>query len=250
MFSATTSYSWDLEADTTPDEHGVNNGLRPLKAPITEIAFACDSSVMIDGGVVWAASDGMTEADMILAFFGLMAELEPGVHDTWNGLGYDLGFLWTRSEILGLDVSRWMNIYSQPGFVTKYPSVEPHKHPLSGTFQARNGGVHQHFDVSTVYQRPAKALGIRPGLKPVAFAYGLNPIEVDRERMQDLSAAERRAYALSDAVVTRKLGMHARGLEVPEIVDPIFSGVDQQYVDLLPAQYDRYLREPRRGQSR
>lgn len=244
LFSAAASYSWDLEADTTPDRFGQNNGLRPLKAPITEIAFACDVSVLADGGTVWASSDGLSEADMIVEFFTLMSQLDPGVHDTWNGLGYDLAFLWTRSEILGLDVSRWLRLFAQPGLVTRRPVAEPHTHPYTGVIAAR-GGVHQHYDASTAYLRPAKALGIAPGLKSVATVYGLAPIEVDRERMQDLTPQERRAYALSDARCTRLLGMHARGLNVPEVRDPLFSGVEQQYVDLLDPAHDRFLHEPR-----
>ena len=43
------------------------------------------------------------------------------------------------------------------------------------------------------------------GLKPMAKLVGLEPIEVDRERMHLLTDAERQAYVASDAEVTRAL---------------------------------------------
>lgn len=238
MYAERTSYSWDLETDTSPDENGVVNGLRPLKAPITEIAFACDESVMEDGGTVWSGAEH-DEGDMIVDFFDTLADLPPGVHDTWNGIGFDIGYIYTRATLLGLNPVRWMTLSEQPGLVTRRPPVEPFEHPVSATFVARVG-EHQHFDVSTVYLRAARALGIQPGLKSVAIAYGLEPIEVDRERMQDLTPGQRRDYAMSDAYVTRLLGMHARGLDVSEIDDPLLSGAPGEHRRRLSqARYER-----------
>lgn len=219
MFDALSSYAADIETDTNEQADGQRYGLEPLKSGITEIAFSCDTSVMSEGGTVFATDDGMAEADVIIGFDQMLYELDPGVLFTWNGSFFDLPFILTRSEILG--ITQHMHLHAQPGLKPKYTPTAPHTGGYSATWGTKGVMPHQHFDIMRAYERAAKLLDAKWSLKPVAEAYGLEMINVDRERMDLLTPAERRAYALSDSSGTRKLGMHHMGLEVPEITDPI-----------------------------
>ena len=221
MFQHESAYAFDIESDTTPQADGKCYGLEPLHAGLTEIAFSCDTSVMSEGGKVFATSDGMTEADVIIEFDRMLFELDPGVLMTWNGSFFDLPFILTRSEVLG--ITQHMHLHAQPGLAPKYTPTAPHTGGYSATWDTKGVMPHQHLDIMRGYERAAKLLGIKWSLKPVAEAYGLDMISVDREKMHELTPAERRAYALSDSGGTRNLGMHLIGLEVPEIVDPIMA---------------------------
>ncbi len=53
----------------------------------------------------------------------------------------------------------------------------------------------------------ATRAGISSGLKPVSRLMGLHPIEVDRERMESLTVAERSAYNTSDVEMTYRLAL-------------------------------------------
>ncbi len=221
MHDAAHVYSFDIETDTSVQADGRQYGLEPLNAGITEISLAWDPSVLPGGGAVFATGYGLNEADIIMEFDKMLYGLPPGLLVGWNSSFFDLPFILTRAEALG--IGHRLHLHAQPGLVPKYDPTPPHTCGYSAVWGTSTPIPHQHLDIQWHYEAAAKLLGIKWGLKPVAVAYGLDMVEVDRENMHLLTADKRRAYALSDAVGTRNLGLHMLGLPVPEISDPILA---------------------------
>lgn len=116
-----------------------------------------------------------------------LAELPAGVLVTWNGGGFDLPFLHHRADLLGLR----LGLELQPG--------------LAGSHRAR-WHHHRHLDGYQLFRADVGAsLHFSCGLKPLARMVGLPVIEVDRERIHELSVEEQRAYVASDARLARAL---------------------------------------------
>lgn len=65
---------------------------------------------------------------------------------------------------------------------------------------------HSHLDTYLVYRADVGAfMHIPCGLKSLARFTGLSPVEVDRERIHELTTEELHAYVASDAIMTREL---------------------------------------------
>jgi DNA polymerase elongation subunit (family B) len=142
--------------------------------------------------------------------FFMDAETDPGIIVTWNGAGFDGPVYQTRAERYGLR----HNLRLQP---TK---LRPSKYgPCAGheTEYLLAWGPHDHADICYAYEPIAEAAGISKSLKPVARLMGLNPIEVDRERMELLTVAERTAYNVSDGEMTYRMALMLSNLR--QIVD-------------------------------
>lgn len=214
----------DIETDTAG-----GFGLDPNRGGITEIALTIP--VHDDKGVVFATSDGLTEADIIVEADRMLYSLDPGLIATWNGAFFDLPFIMTRAEILG--ITQHLHLHAQAGLVPKYEPLPGHVGGYSATWDTSGPLPHQHLDIAKHFKRVSNILRDRDALngvpykerfrwslKPVAEAHGITMISVDRERMHLLTPEERRAYALSDTNGTHLLAAHLLGHEVG-IVDPM-----------------------------
>ena len=74
-----------------------------------------------------------------------------------------------------------------------------------GAYRARWYG-HGHLDAYRVYRGDVgRVLGVSCSLKSIARVVGLRPVEVDRERIHDLTPAALAAYVVSDARLARLL---------------------------------------------
>lgn len=144
------------------------------------------------------------EARLIRRLAEHLGDLAAGTICTWNGAVFDGPFLARRTTVLGL--GQWFELAPDPSIVPKYepqPGFAPIGHHPA--FPAAGHLVHRHLDVAYRWRGWAAANDVRWSLKPVARANGIDVIEVDREHMEALSAAERMAYNLSDVVATYRL---------------------------------------------
>lgn len=115
---------------------------------------------------------------------------------TWNGAGFDLGFVLRRAELLNTPLGLKATGHL-PGFA-KYPDTHGRPVPL---LDASWWGL-PHRDIAYEYQDLCVASGEPWALKPVSRARGIEVIELERARMDMYANAEITAYALSDARAT------------------------------------------------
>jgi DNA polymerase elongation subunit (family B) len=177
-------YGLDIETDTTVD------GLDPASSPVVTAALSTPAGDEVFTG---------TELDIIAALDARLRGLPPGVVATWNGAAFDLPFLADRAAACGVA----LGLRLRPD-----PSVLPGHDPLPGHTGAYRATWydHGHLDAYRVYRADVgPLLGVSCSLKAVARLVGLVPVEVDRERIHDLSAADLAAYVTSDARLARTL---------------------------------------------
>jgi hypothetical protein len=179
-------YGLDIETDTAVD------GLDPAASPVVAVALSTD-----DGDEVFTGD----EAHVLARLDERLRELPDGVVATWNGGAFDLPFLADRAaargEPLGLRLAPdpWVRLAHEP--------LPGHDGAYRAAWYA-----HRHLDVYRAYQADVgRALGVSCALKSIARVVGLDPIEVDRERIHELAAAELDAYVASDARLTRLLAL-------------------------------------------
>lgn len=179
-------YGLDIETDTAA------GGLDPAVAGIVAIAVS---------GAGWARVFTGHEPDLLADTDAFLVALEPGVLVTWNGGRFDLPFLFDRARLLDVPLHLRTEAAEWP---------RSRREPLpghNGGYRAR-WGRHSHLDAYQVYRADVGAsLGLPCGLKPLARFVGLDPVEVDRSRIHDLTAAELDAYVASDATLTRELAI-------------------------------------------
>jgi DNA polymerase elongation subunit (family B) len=191
-------YSLDIETYT-----GEGDGLNPFN-PTTRITSASiyygpESG---DGPEGVFSLDDPNERRLIWSIDDFFASRETpsGTIVTWGGANFDGPFLSTRSMMLGLSIGlEMMPTNDRPW---KYGPCAGHN---SGYLISWWG--HDHVDVSYSYVDLARKAGVSASLKPVSRLMGLNPIEVDRERMEALTVAERTAYNVSDVEMTYRLAL-------------------------------------------
>lgn len=175
----------DIETDTTID------GLDPRQSSVLAVA--------ISGGGLEVVVDGPDERAILLEVDRLLAEVGAGVIVTWNGSGFDLPFIVARARALGLTL----------GLVTcPDPSIPGRHDPLPGQPGRVRGRWHElgHLDGYQPFRADVgQNLPISCGLKSLARLVGLDPVEVDRSRVHELSAEEMHDYVLSDARLARQL---------------------------------------------
>ncbi|MEM9464398.1 MAG: 3'-5' exonuclease [Actinomycetota bacterium] len=174
----------DIETDTTVD------GLDPSRSEIVALALSGEGFELVFDG---------DEATLLAAADLALADLTASVLVTWNGAGFDLPFIARRAARLGLDL----------GLSLEFDPSIPGRHvPLPGE-PARVRGRwhhHRHLDGYQVFRSDVgQTLPVSCGLKPLARFVGLPIVEVDRTRIHELSAADRRAYVASDARLARAL---------------------------------------------
>ncbi len=181
-------YGLDIETDTASD------GLDPTRSAVVAVA--------VWGGPVDRSGHGPhpgpstagpghvedvlegEEAALLRRVDETLLHLPPGVLVTWNGRGFDLPFIAARAERLGLTTGLRID-------------------PATGEAVWHR---HRHLDGLRTYRADVgRTLGISCALKSLSRFVGLEPVEVDRTRIHDLSAEDLRAYVLSDARLTHTL---------------------------------------------
>ena len=184
MRGATLIYGLDIETDTTID------GLDPVVSPVVSVALSTPGADEVFVG---------READRLAALDARLRALAPGVIATWNGAAFDLPFLADRATACG--VALGLRLAPDPTVVLSHGPLPGH----AGAYRAAWYG-HQHLDAYRVYRGDVgRVLQISCSLKAIARLVGLTPVEVDRERIHELSPTALAAYVASDARLARVL---------------------------------------------
>lgn len=195
--------SLDIETDTSPltEQEQLDGftarGLDPRITAITSIALATETGTQVfDDNPEDVILDGLVD---------YMARLDPTLVVTWNGAVFDLPFISDRAALYGIE--HGINLIPNPLLVPKYDPTPGHAGGYSATW-----GSGTHIDVAYVVQADAEARDVKWSLKPYAQSIGLNPVEVDRTKMHELTPEQEREYVLSDAIVTLEIAKRALGL--------------------------------------
>jgi DNA polymerase elongation subunit (family B) len=190
-------YGLDIETDTRVD------GLDPQVGRVLAAAVAGD-----DGTEVVADAD---EVDLLCRLDALLAELPEGVLVTWNGARFDLPYLSSRAERLGVDLGLHLE-------------VDRHRRDRRAPLPGHTGGYrarwhrHAHLDVYRSYQADvAPVLRMPCSLKSVARLVGLDPVEVDAAHVHVLAPGALGAYVASDAACTRELARRRWATAAPAV---------------------------------
>lgn len=179
-----TVYGLDIETDTS------ENGLDPAVATIVTVALSHPGGEDVFGG---------TEGDLLQRLDVALADLPKGVIATWNGAAFDLPFIADRAALLGLRLG--LRLRFDPKMAMRRAPLPGHR----GAYRAR-WHDHGHIDAYRLYKGDVgPAMRVSCSLKAIARMVGLAPVEVDRERIHDLSHEALHAYAASDARLARVL---------------------------------------------
>ena len=175
----------DIETDTTID------GRNPHHSRVVAVALSSSD------GAFSVVLDNPDESALLTELVKHVSQLsDDDMIVTWNGAGFDLPFLEVRAKTLGIDLP-WSLWPSKR--VPKYAPVG-----VAGPLRAAFGHV-GHVDVAYMYKDMAEAAGVQWALKPVSLLCGLEPVQVDREKIHELSPDELSAYVASDARCTAYL---------------------------------------------
>lgn len=189
----------DIETDTSPltqdeiDAGYAPRGLDPRIGAITDVVVYGDHHDEVLTG---------QEDDILRRLSNILNDAAEGTLVTWNGACFDLPFIHDRAKQLGVETG--LVITDDASIVPKYEPLPGHV----GGVVAHWGNL-RHVDVAYKVKNDAAERGIPWSLKPyVREVLGIEPVEVDRERMHELTAAEKDAYVRSDGIVTYKLARH------------------------------------------
>lgn len=177
-------YGLDIETDTRID------GLDPAVASVVTVALS-----NLAGEEVFRGDEATILADVDER----LSRLDPGVLATWNGASFDLPFLADRAARYGIPLGLHLRLD---------PSIPMHHKPLAGHRGAYRAEwyCHGHVDAYRLYRGDVgPALRVSCSLKAIARLVGMTPVEVDRDRIHDLSREALHAYAASDARLARVL---------------------------------------------
>lgn len=139
----------------------------------------------------------------------------PGVLVTWNGGGFDLPYLHRRAQLTGVELG--LRLRHDPRIVPR--------EPLAGCAGVYRGCwyEHRHLDGYRLFRADVgSSLGLSCGLKALARAVGFDTVEVDRERIHELTPDELHRYVASDAVLARQLVERRWATAEAAIDDPAF----------------------------
>lgn len=196
-------YGLDIETDTSDD------GLDPGVARIVAVAVSSER----EGEVILTGN----EAGILRALDDHLAGTEPGVLVTWNGGAFDLPFLATRAAGVAVDLGLEL-AWDPTGYRLGRVPLAGHL----GTYAA-SWYAHRHVDAYRAW-RALLDPGLPCGLKAVARAEGLHPVEVDDvTRLHDLGVGDLRRYVASDASLARQLAGR-RWHEVRRFIDRLPPG--------------------------
>lgn len=192
MYPSSRIYGLDIETDTRV------NGLDPRIAPVVAIAVSsARAEIVIRGSGAYEA-----EEPVLLQRLGaVLAALPAGLLVTWGGSYFDLPFLHDRARHCGVELG--LRIEHDLDIELRYPPLPGHPGAYQGSWE-RRGTHHAHLDVSFGFRPLADHHGTSCALKPISRLLGLQPVEVDRERIHELPPRELDAYVSSDARCTRE----------------------------------------------
>ena len=196
----------DIETETR-----FGGGLDPLGSRVVALALAFD-----DGRV--AVFDDVDESALLSSADAAIRD-RGGLLVTWNGAGFDLPFVAVRARVLGLDADTGFGLrtFADPSLPVKYSPPPGLGGPVRAVWHRSD-----HVDVAHLYRGFAHENGLQWSLKPVARHLGLEPVEVDRTAIHELTPAELEAYVASDAVVTLEL---ARRVALPVLLRSVLPTV-------------------------
>ena len=197
-------YGLDIETDTTVD------GLEPARSRV--VAVAVVGATGDADSAVFAHDD---ERALLRSLDGWLRRARPGVLTTWNGAGFDLPFLADRAAVLGVRLG--LELAPDPAIELRHPPLTGHAFPYRARWHRP-----LHLDACWLYRALHAGDGVERSfaLKPLARDLGLVPVEVERDRIHELSAGELVAYVTSDAALARELAAR-RWLDAPPFVDAL-----------------------------
>jgi hypothetical protein len=193
-------YALDIETDTSPVTDSeraagfTSRGLDPRITPVVNVAVSVGDEITVLRGA---------EKELLEDLDALLGNLEPGVLVTWNGAVFDLPFLQDRAQICGAPLG--LHLSPDPLIVPKYSALPGHQGGYQASWKSNSTVAHAHLDIAYAYRQACSEAGVEWGLKPTARAVGLNPVEVQRTAVHDLSPQEQDEYVASDVRVTLAL---------------------------------------------
>ncbi|MGI8939236.1 MAG: ribonuclease H-like domain-containing protein [Iamia sp.] len=177
-------YGLDIETDTSQD------GLDPRVAPVVTVALSLSTHDETFSG---------RESTLLFDLDQRLRSLPRGVLATWNGSAFDLPFLAYRAALHRLDLG--LRLLLDPGLRSSRAPLPGHQGAYRGAWHH-----HSHLDAYRLYKSDVgPVLRVSCSLKSIARLVGLTPVEVDRNRIHDLSHEALHAYASSDARLARVL---------------------------------------------
>lgn len=181
--------SFDIETDT-----GGGYGLDPRSGQITELVLANRDEVLVLAGDERHILQGLADY--------LNTRPAGEVLASWNGSGFDNGFLATRGAMHTDHLTGWgMTVDPIEDEAGSQFVCAGYDAPLTMTWTRPDGGEHHDVDLMRVLKTsPLRRRSLR--LKDNARRWGAEPIELDRATMHEATAEEREAYVGSDGVCT------------------------------------------------
>lgn len=181
--------AFDIETDTSR-----GFGLRPLLTQITEVVVSSREQSWIFAG---------DEKHILQEFTKLLNDQkEPVILAGWNNWCFDNIVLQTRAE--HHDIEDWGGLLEEAVNSTVFEPVGPSSFAQAFIWVTPEGITLRDLDIFQEKVILDRARGERytQGLKPFVESLGCEPVKVDRQRLHELSADERRNYVLSDGVST------------------------------------------------
>lgn len=177
-------YGLDIETDTSID------GLDPQVAAVVTVAVCGPQHEVTFTG---------PEPELFPSLDAHLAGLEPGVLATWNGAAFDLPFLADRARSCGVPLG--LRLRPDPTLALRGDPLPGHESAYRAVWHG-----HRHLDAYRVYRADVGLLlRVSCSLKSIARLVGFSPVEVDRNRIHDLTREALHAYASSDARLARAL---------------------------------------------
>ena len=137
-------------------------------------------AIALTGDEIELVLDG-DEPTIIAQLDDVLAGLPAGVLVTWNGAGFDLPYLQDRARRHGLSLG--LELRLDPAIGGRHEPLLGH----DGAYRAR-WYHHRHVDGYQLFRADVGAtLHLPCGLKPLARMVGLPVVEVDRERIHELT---------------------------------------------------------------
>lgn len=179
--------SFDIETDTSG-----GFGLDPAGGQITELVLANRDEVVILAGDERHILQGLADY--------LNARPAGEVLASWNGAGFDNGFLATRGAMHAEHLTGWgMAVHPITEETGSHYVCAGYDFPLTMTWARADSGEHHDVDLMRVLKTsPLRRRSLR--LKDNARRWGAEPIELDRATLHERTAAEREDYVASDGV--------------------------------------------------
>ena len=182
------AFAFDIESDTSE-----GHGLQPHRAPVTELVLTTkDETIVLSGDekhILQGFADFMNRQERPMTAFG------------WNSRSFDIPYLHLRARVHDLD--GWALQLADSDVPAPYSPTGGFRHAQRMRWCTPGGVVHYDEDLMLTY---SEQRGVRSArLKDSAEEHGMTPVRVDREKLHELSQAERDEYVCSDGLATLHL---------------------------------------------